>query len=473
MKFSLGILLALLLYSFNSAIHAQAKLGINTLDPLRNLEVVGEGNQNISIWSTTNLGGSSGIEFVSSNNSNIDTDWRIINESFGLRFLSGDYNTYSFENETMRFSPSGDLGIGTTSPQSKLHIDGGTQALLSGGGYLTMGFNNSFNVAIDNTTISARNNGTASPFYIQPYGGNTIVNQQGGNVIIANAAGLSRVGIGTSEPTQRMSIHSNGFQMSFRNPADDTNEWFIGATGSGWAVGPDQLIFSPSNGSSASVFRLHNVYENNGQTGPVTLNSDGQRMIFDGNEIETTGTLYINHNSEQNTLLNVVDGNVGIGTVFPQTKLHIVSPNSEAMSLTAGGVRWDINPATNLVWSVNNLGYAGVDGATGQWFSISDARQKSDIKHFESTLDKLLNVNTYAYSFKGDPENRTYLGVIAQEIEDQFPELVHRAQGQFGVSYGPLASVTLSAISEQQLIIEDLNDKICKLKLLIESRSAE
>ncbi len=57
---------------------------------------------------------------------------------------------------------NGSVGIGTGSPAVPLHVDGGTDASLSGGGYIVAGAINGLNVVIDNNEIMARSNGVAA-----------------------------------------------------------------------------------------------------------------------------------------------------------------------------------------------------------------------------------------------------------------------------------------------------------------------
>jgi hypothetical protein len=66
---------------------------------------------------------------------------------------------------------SGKVGIGTYEPDTKLHIDNGSNANASSGGYLQIGASNSANIAFDNNEIQARSNGAAGKLFMQANGG--------------------------------------------------------------------------------------------------------------------------------------------------------------------------------------------------------------------------------------------------------------------------------------------------------------
>jgi hypothetical protein len=63
------------------------------------------------------------------------------------------------------------VGIGTSSPDTRLEIDHGTDIAGGTGGYLQIGASSNPNLAIDNNELQARNNGIASNLYMQIGGG--------------------------------------------------------------------------------------------------------------------------------------------------------------------------------------------------------------------------------------------------------------------------------------------------------------
>jgi Chaperone of endosialidase/YadA head domain repeat (2 copies) len=75
---------------------------------------------------------------------------------------------------------NGNVGIGTNKPRTKLHIQKGTDATLSGGGYLVLGDESKTSMALDFNEILVRDGGKTSTLYLQNDGGDVFV---GGNLV--------------------------------------------------------------------------------------------------------------------------------------------------------------------------------------------------------------------------------------------------------------------------------------------------
>jgi hypothetical protein len=101
----------------------------------------------------------------------------------------------------------------------------------------------------------------------------------------------------------------------------------------------------------------------------------------------------------------------------------------------------------------------------------SDINLKENIIEIPSVLDKLkgirgvyYNWNDLAHSKDNYPTTRQ-IGVIAQEIEEEFPELVGgHPNGYKSVNYVHLTPILLQAIKEQQAQIENLEERLQALE---------
>ncbi|QQR70040.1 MAG: tail fiber domain-containing protein [Alphaproteobacteria bacterium] len=115
-----------------------------------------------------------------------------------------------------------------------------------------------------------------------------------------------------------------------------------------------------------------------------------------------------------------------------------------------------LNPdVTNPVFNV-----AGAGTAT-RWTAVefiynSDARLKTDIKPIEGALDKLLQIRGDTFNWKKD--GKPGVGLIAQDVEKVFPELVTTTgkDGMKGVQYGNLVAPIIEALRQ----IKEENDAL-------------
>jgi len=127
-----------------------------------------------------------------------------------------------------------------------------------------------------------------------------------------------------------------------------------------------------------------------------------------------------------------VQDNIGVGTTNP------------AYKLTVKGTAWC---------------------SAGSW-SGSDIRWKKNITLLPNPLEKVLKLRGVEFDWKREefedsnfPEGRQ-MGLIAQELEAEFPELVTTdPEGYKAIAYDRLSAVLLEAIKSQQKEIEELKLK--------------
>jgi hypothetical protein len=119
-----------------------------------------------------------------------------------------------------------------------------------------------------------------------------------------------------------------------------------------------------------------------------------------------------------------------------------------ALIVTGGiGVNGDINAGGDIIA-----------------FASSDIRLKNNIKPIESPLEKISKINGCEFEWNVELQSiysgKDY-GVIAQEIEEVFPELVQtRENGYKAVKYDKLVSVLIEGIKELTKQVEYLKTKI-------------
>ena len=110
--------------------------------------------------------------------------------------------------------------------------------------------------------------------------------------------------------------------------------------------------------------------------------------------------------------------------------------------------------------------------AAGSFNALSDHRLKENIHPLEAhTLDKLTKIHPVRYTFKNQQTHPTgtQIGLIAQEVQAQFPELVTTSSNGFlAVSYGHFAAVLLKGLQEQQIELEEKDRQIQELQAKVQ-----
>ena len=123
------------------------------------------------------------------------------------------------------------------------------------------------------------------------------------------------------------------------------------------------------------------------------------------------------------------------------------------------------NPVPVLVMRIADGGNVGigvsrpqykleVDGeiyASGDVIMFSDARYKTNIQPLSNVTDLVAQLNGIRFNWiDGKPDDRTHIGLIAQDVEKVLPEAVYTDQltGKKSVAYPALAGAFAQALNE-------------------------
>jgi Chaperone of endosialidase len=228
----------------------------------------------------------------------------------------------------------------------------------------------------------------------------------------------------------------------------------------------------------------------NDTTSMTSANSPGANNPF---FVVGNGTA---NNARSNALTVMNSGRVGILTSAPAGMLHIKANSSTGLPhllveeteneyarikmKNTGNAYWDIaaNPQAdqnNAYFNIfHNNGTTGSDRLSlrgngnlwiaGNYSNASDARLKKDIQEIDGSMDKLEQLNAYQYHWKAaDMGTDLQTGLLAQEVEKVFPELVvEDDRGMKAVNYIGLIPHLLNAIKDQQKAIAELQQKVAE-----------
>jgi Chaperone of endosialidase len=321
-------------------------------------------------------------------------------------------------------------GIGTTTPVNKFQVETNVADPLTLGnnvqnGHLRLtgiGVTHMLDVGLMSSTsnfgtwIQARKKDNFGVNY------NLLLNPNGGNI-----------GIGTTNPTAKLNISgggiriATGFNNSSTRPALNTTtigNYEVRAVGAGGS-GSSQI-----DGADDGFLRLSAGGGNSSATQAV-IELSGFSTVADMNSNIVMRTAGLERFRID------LNGNVGIGTSAPSTKLHV---NGD---ITANSISGN-----------------------------SDLRFKTNIRSVTKALDKikLLKGVYFNWNQKAFPEKdfgeQDELGFIAQEVEKIVPEIVtkDKTKDEFrSVKYDKLVALLVEAIKEQQKQIDSLNFKVNKL----------
>jgi hypothetical protein len=207
---------------------------------------------------------------------------------------------------------------------------------------------------------------------------------------------------------------------------------------------------------------------NNTATGAETLTSNDT-----GSYNTATGhrTLQANIRGDNNTAIGYGAGGqniTGSNNVFIGFQAgDSLNYQTKSNKLVVGNGGSKENELITGDFAANTVNINGDLHASGNLTQNSDGRLKKDIKPLTQALDSILKLQGKTYRWKEDTTfaNKADIGLVAQEVEQIFPELVaENEQGYKGIAYSKLTAVLIEAIKEQQGQMTTQQDQIASLE---------
>jgi hypothetical protein len=500
-------------------IDSSGNVGIGTTSPNTLMHTFGSGNVakfqttsfgGINLSRENNVGNNSTHFVISFNNSDSEISYiKTLNKTGGttstgtgyeMQFatLGSGYQTfYTNGSERMRINSSGNVGIGTTSPDTILEVVGENPILTIRDTSTGLSSANSALRIAESGSGDTLGNYWDLKMKPESIGGTTnfaIANSILGDVFNINYQ--ANVGIGTTSPQAKLEVgdcDSSG-NIGDGNIAVKTNsnntaiviqessgaeQWGLGVNADGDLIftdsGTERIRFADGTGNvgigtsspaekltvSASddvVIRINST-----KNGTWTSGDSLGAVEFFGNDASGGQQAGIKGK------IDVVSYNE-FGAAFDMkffTSNGSADPTTENFKIAYdGGI---FAPALSGGTSISNPMIRYNTSTKEFYYQSSSLRYKEEVENLDSQIDKLMNLRTVKFKIKDTNENA--IGLIAEEVVEVIPELTFKNKVEGfdepqieGVSYGDLPTYLLKAIQEQQEMINELKTEIQTLK---------
>ena len=306
-----------------------------------------------------------------------------------------------------------------------------------------------------------------------PTGGETLTVTPVANSIYYGTTAMSTSQTGNTASINNIAPTFESVRLSVNNSsvAVTASETLYTTTGSSGALVAADFAFSISGGTATLSSTTPTSIST---TGLVTTLGIGLSGTPDGDEIlklnpASSTSIY----DSGDTAHSITDISIGV-KLFPNT-ITATSLTSSAAT-TAGSLTVD-----NVVMDGATIGHSsdadlmtlasGSLTVAGDIILSSDARLKSNIVTLGPTLISLMQLDAKRYTMKADKEQKQKIGLLAQEVQKVFPELVSEDKnGMLAVNYQALVPVLINALKEQEGNYNELEKELSELETLIKEK---
>lgn len=180
-----------------------------------------------------------------------------------------------------------------------------------------------------------------------------------------------------------------------------------------------------------------------------------------GNTVRWNGTAWLESSVLKNDGTNVTaSGDIAVNggdITSSASTFNLVNTNATTVNIAGTSTTTSIGASSGTTTINNDL------SVSGNFYNPSDKRLKANIETLTNVLSKLEQIRGVQFEYK-DKEKYTAgvkIGVIAQEINRVYPELVTTGKdGYLKVDYTQLTGILIQAVKEQQRQIEGQQKQI-------------
>ena len=270
-----------------------------------------------------------------------------------------------------------------------------------------------------------------------------------------------------SDNSRRITLGVAGSSNSFFG-SNTNNPFLFNATDRDfyfYSSNHEDFVFHTGGEKSVEIYSLGLSILNGGYLELQSENNNRTAAM----QIRDDGDLRITRNGINGTTAICIAGDkkyVGINNPLPGSDLDVLQanvPNVSTIDAPADDTiglklnNWNIYEAFNgnLSFVSNAILRSYIVATNGNYVNTSDRRLKDNILPMENVLDKVNQLIPSRYHYLGN-EDET-VGLIAQEVEEIFPELVHQNGEYKALAYDNFTILAIKAIQE-------LTDKITQLE---------
>jgi hypothetical protein len=460
--------LPLILFTNNTErmrIDSSGNVGIGATDPAEKLQVNGNlmVGDDLTAGSFLDVIGAGGGDFGIRFGGEADRDAKAAilgtTTTASLRFFTAGAN------ERMVINASGNVGIGTSSPQNILHTDSASTGEVVG-----LALSNSSGTFSANESVSIK------------FGVGSSTALAHGKILVANTdSGFGSNGYmafytrGSDSIAERMRIDSSGnvgigcsptTALQVGDGTDTTNWLRLTGTVSDLYIGQNTALahFGQTNAAKLLSVANYPLAMGTANAYPVIFGtSDTERMRIDSSGNLLVGTTVSGARLTVKSNATAILGFGVYGDTTGDTAYNIAQFGKYDNDSTTSQVfiNFVVNNGAIAQGQINANGAGAV--AFGSW---SDSRLKENITDLPSQLANITALRPVEFDYIESEGGGHQLGFIAQEVEEIYPDLVgERSDGMKTLSgLGKWEARLVKAIQEQQTQIESLTARITALE---------
>jgi hypothetical protein len=291
----------------------------------------------------------------------------------------------------------------------------------------------------------------------------------GQNALFSNTTGLFNTASGTESlqaTTTGQYNTASGFQSLYSNSTGDGNT-AVGATAllsntsayNNSAFG-SAALHGNTTGTQNNGFGAYSLHQNTGGSNNVAV---GYSALYKNTSGSSNVALGLNAGYNLTTGSNNIDIS-NEGAAGDSGTIKIGAPSTQTKTFIAGIATAKVTGAAVYVTSSGQLGVLA-----------SSERYKTAIAPMGAKTGRLQQLRPVTFHLKTDPQGAVQYGLIAEEVDKVYPELVIRDDKGViqGVRYDELAPMLLNEVQQQKAQLRAMQQQVADITQVVQTAMRE